>query len=291
MASWFSKIHTVVEAISTAISSSLVVTGPDADGAAATGDPVQCAGVDGAGDVQAFETDADGQQKIVQDVAADLNCTEASSAAIKTAVELLDDAVATLAAAIPAKGLLVCADEGGNAEPLEMTSGRLKALARIQDTAGGSLSSTANSLHVKEDSAPALLLNAQAPLADRAWSTRVTDNVASGAWNTAKAIDVGSDTVHLSALSVSLGTIAGITDVDWYLSWDAAGAEPITDRQSWTLATDMALDRAGTSRIAVAKIDIDLKRPAGVGTADTIYLHTYGTAGTAAGIWTASGSY
>ena len=170
-------------------------------------------------------------------------------------------------------------------------SGKVKTTSRTLSGSGDPISSTGGSLHTVEDSAPAILLNAQAPLADRAWSTRVTDNVASGAWNTAKAIDVGSDTVHLSALSVSLGTIAGITDVDWYLSWDAAGAEPITDRQSWTLATDMALDRAGTSRIAVAKIDLGLKRPAGVGTADTIYLHTYGTAGTAAGIWTASGSY
>jgi hypothetical protein len=117
-----------------------------------------------------------------------------------------------------------------------------------------------------------------------------TDNVANGSWNTAKALTLPSDNVRLFALGVSLGTIAALTDLDWYLSWDNTGLIPVTDRVSWSLASDMGLARNGTDYIAVGKIDLAVERPSGVGTANTVYLHTYGTAGTAAGTWTLYGT-
>lgn len=112
-----------------------------------------------------------------------------------------------------------------------------------------------------------------------------TDNVANGAWNTAKALTLVSDNCRIVGLGVSLGTIAGLTDLDWYLSWDSAGLVPITDRVSWVLATDMGVARNGTDYIAMGVIDLVVERPSGVGSADTCYLHTYGTGGTAAGSW------
>ncbi len=118
---------------------------------------------------------------------------------------------------------------------------------------------------------------------------QTTDNVANGSWNTVKALTLPSDNVRLFALGVSLGTVS-CTDLDWYLSWDSAGLIPVTDRVAWNLASDMGLARNGTDYIAVGKIDLAVERPSGVGTANTVYLHTYGTAGTAAGTWTLYGT-
>lgn len=59
---------------------------------------------------------------VVQGTAANLNCTEASAGAIKTAVELIDDAVATTGSAITAKGLTMCGTDGTNARALKVDS-------------------------------------------------------------------------------------------------------------------------------------------------------------------------
>lgn len=56
---------------------------------------------------------------VAQATAADFNCTEASAAAIKAAVELLDDAVATVAAAVPTKGIAATGTDGTNARILK----------------------------------------------------------------------------------------------------------------------------------------------------------------------------
>jgi hypothetical protein len=103
------------------------VVGAAADGAAAVGNPVQIAGVDGGGDVQAVSVDSNGRLSVVQNTAADLNVTEASAASIKTAVELLDDAVSTTGSAVPAKGLQVTGTDGTNARALKTdTNGELQ---------------------------------------------------------------------------------------------------------------------------------------------------------------------
>src|SRR3990167_1885957 len=64
---------------------------------------------------------------VIQATASNLNMTEASAVAIKTAVELVDDTVATTAAAIPTKGLAVSGTDGTNARVLKTdTSGELQ---------------------------------------------------------------------------------------------------------------------------------------------------------------------
>ena len=127
--------------------------------------------------------------------------------------------------------------------------------------------------------------NQEAPISASARSERIAGSVTTS-WNTPKVLNLESDSIELSSIAVTLYGISGLTAFDWYLSWDTAGGEPITDRVSWVLATDMKANRAGPGYIAVAKAGLVEKRPAGIGTANTAYLHVIGTGGTASYIVT-----
>jgi len=72
-------------------------------------------------------SDNTGGVEAIQDTASDLNMTEASAADIKTAVELIDDAVYTDGAGTPSKGVLVMGTDGTNPQALSCnTDGELK---------------------------------------------------------------------------------------------------------------------------------------------------------------------
>jgi len=123
-----------------------------------------------------------------------------------------------------------------------------------------------------------------------AWvDTTTSDVIENGAWAYTD-ITLGADQVNLSALSHTLDTIAALTSYEWYLAWDTAGDYPITDVETWTLGTDIAPGVTATKRVAVAKIDLIIKRPTGVGTASTCYLHHKGADGTANLVCVASGT-
>jgi hypothetical protein len=241
-------------------------------------------------------TDVEGFTERTADAVESGGDLEVASRAIETDVEATNIALALILAKLSA--------DPSTATLQSSIDAALAAIKTALETGGNTEQAiqaivakliAAPATEAKQDNANADLVDiktATETLASRSnrWVDRRTDNVANGSWNTARSINVGNDRFCLSALAFTL-TISGLTDLDWYLSWDSAGAEPITDRQSWDVATDMALDRSGTKYIAVAKIDIFLRRPSGIGVENTIYLHTYGTGGTATGVFTASGHY
>jgi len=236
----------------------------------------QAVNVDSAGDLQVdvkstalpagAATEAKQDDQIVEETA------------IKVAVELIDDAVYTGGAGTIAKGLAVmAADAGGTPLALKVDGTR-----QLQVT-----EASAASILAKLIAAPSTAANQEAPITASAKSIRLVGPVTTS-WATVVPIDIESDAIDLSAIAWTIYGISGLTAFDWYLSWDTAGGEPITDRVSWTLATDMMPNRAGPGYVATAKVDIITKRPAGTGTANTCYLHIIGTGGTATYIATPS---
>jgi hypothetical protein len=112
------------------------------------------------GSASAITADSKGL-KVQQATAADLNVTEASAAAIKTAVELIDDAVATTASAIPSKGIAASGTDGTNARVLKTdSSGELQIDVLTVPEHAGAAASTMNA--TSSDGGTALTSTAQA---------------------------------------------------------------------------------------------------------------------------------
>lgn len=98
--------------------------------------------------------------KVQQTTAADFACTEASASAIKTAVELLDDAVSTTGSAVPAKGHQVTGTDGTNARALKTdASGELQIDVLTVPEHAGVAASTMNA--TSSDGGTALTSTAQ----------------------------------------------------------------------------------------------------------------------------------
>lgn len=116
-------------------------------------------------------------------------------------------------------------------------------------------------------------------LTARLWTVTATDDTVAGGWETV-ALTVGDDEIEPSLLTIRISAIGLLTRLDWYLSWDLAGDEPITGRYQWSVgAADTDELQAGKSGayVGAARLDVVTQRPAGIGTADTVYLHHYGT--------------
>jgi len=160
------------------------------------------------------------------------------------------------------------------------TLGTNTLLARIVD---GLLSGSA-----VEAVLQSILALLQAPQSAVGWSDRITDAIADGTWETV-ALDIEEDSATLSLLTFEIGTIGTLTGLDWYLSWESDGGEPITGVYSWVKDTELKLGK-GTLYVGAARLDIDLTRFAGFGTTETIYLHHKGTGDTPTMVVNASGS-
>jgi hypothetical protein len=78
--------------------------------------------VDDNGSSLTVDTTGTSGLEVVQDTAADLNMTEASAAAIKTAVELIDDAVYTDDSGTPSKGIAVMGTDSTNPQIISTTT-------------------------------------------------------------------------------------------------------------------------------------------------------------------------
>lgn len=106
----------------------VVVVGAAADGAAKAGNPVLVAGEDGT-NAQTLKTDSDGhlQTDVLSSALPSGASTLAEQQTQTTALQLIDDAVSTTGAAVPAKGIQATGTDGTNARALKTdTDGHLQ---------------------------------------------------------------------------------------------------------------------------------------------------------------------
>ena len=105
-------------------------------GAAVPARGMQATGTDGA-NARVLRTDADGhvQVDVLSGGGTVGGALEATQGDVRTAVQLIDDAIATVAAAVPAKGMIAAVSDGTNARLLRgNTTGYLQPIAKYTDS-------------------------------------------------------------------------------------------------------------------------------------------------------------
>jgi hypothetical protein len=150
-----------------------------------------------------------------QATAANLNMTEANSGSIKTAVELIDDVVATDGAAAPTKGAMMAGTDGTNAQTIKTdASGEIQVdvLTMPNVTIGAALPAGTNAIgklaaNDGVDIGDVTITNASIPVTDNGGSLTVDGTVTAS--NTAG--DVAHDSAD-SGNPVKIGAVAKSAD-------------------------------------------------------------------------------
>ena len=186
---------------------------------------------------------------VIQATASNLNMTEASAVAIKTAVELVDDTVATTAAAIPTKGLAVSGTDGTNARVLKTdTSGELQVDVLTMPTVAVTQSGTWDEVGIN-DSGNAITVDwagTAPPIGAGLEATALRVTVATDSTGVLSVDDnAGSLTVDNAQLSV-VGSGTEATAMRVTLASDSTGLLSVDDNGG-SLTVDYATTGSGTA--------------------------------------------